>query len=92
MLSYQRPDSLLRLLNSLEQSEYNFVEGNPNWQLLLEIRVDGGGGSECFTTMFSKTIVGGGEEGATVEHLANTFNFSHGRKVLRLTVISSLTN
>ena len=26
-------------------------------------------------------IIGGGAEGASVEHLANTFNFSHGRKV-----------
>ena len=33
-------------------------------------------------------IEGGGEEGASVEHLANTFNFSHGQKVLRLKNIS----
>ena len=33
-------------------------------------------------------IEGGGEEGASVEHLANTFNFSHGQKVLRLKIIS----
>lgn len=66
ILTWNRPESLLRLLNSLEQTEFNFVEGNPHWQLLLEIRVDGGGGAE----------------GASVEHLANTFNFSHGRKVV----------
>ena len=59
MLSYQRPDSLQRLLNSLEQSEYNFVEGNPNWQLLLEIRVDGGwGGSDLvFAKKNSKKLL-----------------------------------
>ena len=94
---YCRPHSLLRLLNSLENSEYNFVEKNPNWQLLLEIRVDGGGWIATIFPLKMQTIVayvasldlhkhhrieGGGEEGASVEHLANTFNFSHGQKVL----------
>ena len=37
-------------------------------------------------------IEGGGEEGASVEHLANTFNFSHGQKVLRLKIISRKKN
>ena len=48
MIPFHRPDSLLRLLNSLEKSEYNFVEENPNWKLLLEIRVDGGGRGSHF--------------------------------------------
>jgi len=29
-------------------------------------------------------LPGGGEEGARVKHLADTFNFSHGGKVLAL--------
>ena len=42
IFSWKRPDSLRRLLESLEHSDYHFVEGNPNWKILLEIRVDGG--------------------------------------------------
>ena len=30
------------MLESLEYADYHFVEGNPNWKILLEIRVDGG--------------------------------------------------
>jgi len=72
VLTWNRPASLRRLLDSLERSDYYFVNGNPNWTILLEIKVDGGGG----------------EEGARVEHLADTYNFSHGGKV----VVKSETN
>ena len=46
VLTYNRPVSLLRLLTSLENSDYNFSRNNPNWRLILEIRIDGGGGRE----------------------------------------------
>ena len=46
VLTYNRPKSLTRLLNSLERSDYSFSRNNPHWRLILEIRVDGGGGRE----------------------------------------------
>ena len=66
MLTYNRPRSLHRLLTSLEKSHYNFTENNPNWNIVLEIRVDGGGG----------------EEGNWVKNVARNFKFSHGTKTL----------
>ena len=50
VLTYNRPHSLLRLLNSLENSDYTFHHNNPRWRLLLEIRIDGGGGAEVKLT------------------------------------------
>ena len=46
VLTYNRPHSLLRLLNSLENSDYTFHHNNPHWRIILEIRIDGGGGAE----------------------------------------------
>ena len=46
ILAWNRPHSLQRLLTSLERSDYNFVRNNPGWDLVVEIRVDGGGGKE----------------------------------------------
>ena len=46
ILAWNRPSSLLRLLRSLETSDYTFVKNNPFWDILVEIRVDGGGGAE----------------------------------------------
>ena len=43
VLTYNRPDSLYRLLKSLENSDYSFGHNNPSWNIILEIRVDGGG-------------------------------------------------
>ena len=40
VLTYNRPVSLLRLLTSLENSDYSFSRNNPNWRLILEIRID----------------------------------------------------
>ena len=53
VLTYDRPDSLYRLLKSLENSDYSFGRNNPNWNIILEIRVDGGGeqvGTKYFLT------------------------------------------
>ena len=44
VLTYNRPHSLLRLLKSIENSDYTFHHNNPHWRLILEIRIDGGGG------------------------------------------------
>ena len=46
ILAWNRPSSLLRLLRSLETSDYTFVKNNPFWDILVEIRVDGGGALE----------------------------------------------
>ena len=43
VLTYNRPLSLLRLLRSLENSDYTFSHNNPGWRLVLELRVDAGG-------------------------------------------------
>ena len=38
-----------RLLKSLEEADYNFEKNNPNWNIILEIRIDvGGGGKVAF--------------------------------------------
>ena len=54
VLTYNRSRSLHRLLKSLENSDYNFTHNNPSWRLILEIRVDGGGGEEVggFSNLF----------------------------------------
>ena len=46
VLAYNRPWSLYRLLQSLENSHYAFTHNNPQWRVLLEVRIDGGGESE----------------------------------------------
>ena len=46
ILAWNRPHSLLRLISSLENSDYNFAKNNPSWELLVEVRVDGGGGKK----------------------------------------------
>ena len=46
VLTYNRPWSLYRLLQSLEAAHYNFPQNNPGWRITLEIRIDGGGGRE----------------------------------------------
>ena len=46
VLTYNRPWSLYRLLQSLEAAHYNFPHNNPGWRITLEIRIDGGGGRE----------------------------------------------
>ena len=43
VLTYNRPQSLLRLLRSIETSDYSFCDNNPNWKLILEIKIDRGG-------------------------------------------------
>ena len=60
-----RPKSLERLLASIEATDFGFAEDNPGWEILLEVRVDGGGG----------------EEGRKVEQVASNFEFTHGDKV-----------
>ena len=35
-----------RLLKSLEEADYNFEKNNPNWNIILEIRIDVGGGKK----------------------------------------------
>ena len=49
VLTYNRPRSLLRLLRSLEAAHYTFPTNNPAWDIILEIRVDGGGGQQGHT-------------------------------------------
>ena len=46
ILAWNRPNSLLRLIRSLERSDYSFQDNNPYWDIMVEIRVDGGGGTE----------------------------------------------
>ena len=46
VLTYNRPRSLHRLLRSLEAAHYTFPTNNPAWDIILEIRVDGGGGQQ----------------------------------------------
>ena len=45
-MTYNRPRSLSRLLDSLEAADYSFSHNNPGWRIILEIRIDGGGGTE----------------------------------------------
>ena len=66
VLTWNRPRSVQRLLDSNENSDYNFTRNNPNWNLVLEIRVDGGGG----------------EDGENVKQLAKDFRFSYGTKIV----------
>ena len=65
ILAWNRPCSLQRLLSSLERSDYSFVRNNPGWDLLVEIRVDGGGG----------------EEGEEVKRIAKEWRCGFGNKV-----------
>ena len=45
VLAWNRPRPLQRLLTSLERSDYTFKQNNPGWEILVAIRVDGGGGT-----------------------------------------------
>ena len=45
VLTWNRPASLYRLLQSLEAAEY-YYEESPDWVVELEIHRDGGGGEE----------------------------------------------
>ena len=63
VLTYNRPYSVSRLLKSINEADYDFEE-NPNWRLILEIRID----------------VGGGQDGEAVQTLAKKFKFDHGWK------------
>ena len=64
-LDIHRPESLGRLLRSLEAADYDFYEDNPSWDLVLEIHIDGGGE----------------EKGDRVRRLSRDFKWSHGDKV-----------
>ena len=64
-MSDNRPDSLHRLLTSLEDSDYDFPINNPHWNLELEIHIDGGGG----------------EKARQAVKVAKEFAWSHGPKV-----------
>ena len=46
ILAWNRPSSLRRLLASLDRSDYNFKRNNPGWNLIVEVKIDGGGGKE----------------------------------------------
>ena len=37
---------IFRLLKSLEEADYDFEKNNPNWNIILEIRIDVGGGKK----------------------------------------------
>jgi hypothetical protein len=65
VLTWNRPSSLTRLLTSLEESDYHFLENNQNWRIELEIHRDGGGGDEGRRTM----------------EVAEQFKFTRGNKV-----------
>ena len=67
VLTYNRPTSLFRLLKSLQNSDYSFAHNNPGWRLILEIRIDGGGGAE----------------GKLARKIAETFQFSSGEKIVQ---------
>ena len=66
VLAHNRPRSLLRLLKSLEATNFNFTENNPEWKIVLDIHID----------------AGGGEQGRLVENVAANFRFSHGEKII----------
>ena len=34
------------MLKSLEEADYDFKKNNPNWNIILEIRIDVGGGKK----------------------------------------------
>ena len=72
ILAWNRPHSLQRLLSSLERSDYSFVRNNPGWNLLVEIRVDGGGG----------------QEGEEVKRISKEWRCRFGIKVQFITVFS----
>ena len=55
-----------RLLTSLEKGDYSFQQNNPGWDILVEIRVDGGGK----------------EEGEEVKRIAQEWECSFGNKVI----------
>ena len=66
ILTFNRPQSLQRMLHSLEMADYKFKRNNPGWKLMLEIHVDGGGGLE----------------GQRVKEVASQFEFSYGSKIV----------
>ena len=37
---------IFRLLKSLEEADYDFEKNNPNWNIVLEIRIDVGSGKK----------------------------------------------
>ena len=83
VLTYNRPHSLLRLLNSLENSDYTFHHNNPGWRLILEIRIDGGGGTEVKLREGTELLVlVPCWQGKLVRRIAETFQFSGGEKVV----------
>ena len=65
VLTWNRPSSLNRLLISVEDSDYYFLDKNQNWKIELEIHRDGGGG----------------DEGKRTLEVVEQFNFTHGHKV-----------
>ena len=48
----------------LQEADYSFQHNNPGWRIILDIRIDRGGG----------------EAGAAVRRIARNFNFTHGSK------------
>ena len=44
-------------MNSLEQADYDFEKNNPNWNIILEIRIDVGGGKKVSFEEKSKKIL-----------------------------------
>ena len=73
VLTWNRPASLLRLLTSLDNSDYHFKDGNQHWSIELEIHRDGGGGLDGEKTL----------------QIAQEFQFSHGYKVIDVTSFKS---
>ena len=65
ILAWNRPHSLLRLISSLERSDYTFQGNNPGWDIKVQLRLDGGGGAE----------------GEKVKQIAEDWNCSFGSKV-----------
>ena len=65
ILAWNRPHSLLRLIRSLERSDYTFQGNNPGWDIMVQVRLDGGGGAE----------------GEKVKQVAEDWNCSFGSKV-----------
>ena len=71
ILAWKRPESLQRLIRSLDRSDYGFKQNNPNWETKVEIRVDGEGG----------------EDGEKVKKIANNWQCLFATKVYSMSSV-----
>ena len=67
-----------RLLKSLEEADYDFEKNNPNWNIILEIRIDVGGGKKVAFKNSKNNQLNQIFKGDQVQQIAKKFKFSHG--------------